>query len=68
MAQFLNDLYRKIDNVAESQHYVKLEDILHVAMKVERQLKRERIARYPLGLIFLGNRSVITIEVMSCFK
>lgn len=38
MARFLNDLNRKIVNV------VKLEDMLHVVMKVERQLKGKRVA------------------------
>lgn len=38
MARFLNGLNRDIANVVEMQHYVELEDMLHVAMKVERQL------------------------------
>lgn len=33
-------LNREIANVVELQHYVKIEDVVHVAMKVERQLKR----------------------------
>lgn len=49
MTQFLNGLNRKISNVVELQHYVELEDMLHVAMKVERQLKRKGAARQPLG-------------------
>ena len=41
MARFLNGLNRDIANVVELQHYVELEDMVHVAMKVERQLKRK---------------------------
>ena len=41
MARFLNGLNRDIANVVELQHYVELEDMLHMAIKVERQLKRK---------------------------
>ncbi|GKV07004.1 hypothetical protein SLEP1_g18816 [Rubroshorea leprosula] len=41
MAQFLHGLNRDIANVVELQHYVELEDMVHMAMKVERQLKRK---------------------------
>ena len=36
MAQFLNGLNRKIANKVELQHYVEFEDMVHMAMKVER--------------------------------
>ena len=36
MASFLNGLNRDIANMVELQHYVKLEDIVHIAIKVER--------------------------------
>ena len=39
MARFLQGLNRDIANVVELQHYVELEDMVHMAMKVERQLK-----------------------------
>jgi hypothetical protein len=35
MARFLNGLNRDIVNVVELQHYMKLEDMVHMAMKVE---------------------------------
>ncbi|GKV11018.1 hypothetical protein SLEP1_g22307 [Rubroshorea leprosula] len=41
MARFLHGLNRDIANVVELQHYVELEDMVHMAVKVERQLKRE---------------------------
>jgi hypothetical protein len=41
MARFLNGLNRDITNVVELQHYVELEDMVHMAIKVERQLKRK---------------------------
>jgi ABC-type oligopeptide transport system ATPase subunit len=41
MARFLNGLNRDTANVVELQHYVELEDMVHMTMKVERQLKRK---------------------------
>ncbi|RVX01206.1 hypothetical protein CK203_036106 [Vitis vinifera] len=41
MARFLNGLNRDIPNVVELQHYVELEDMVHMAIKVEQQLKRK---------------------------
>jgi len=38
MARFLNGLNQDIANVVELQHYVELEDMIHMATKVERQL------------------------------
>jgi hypothetical protein len=38
MARFLNGLNRDIANVVELQHYVELEDMVHMATKVEGQL------------------------------
>uniref|UniRef100_A0A2N9H3G2 CCHC-type domain-containing protein n=1 Tax=Fagus sylvatica TaxID=28930 RepID=A0A2N9H3G2_FAGSY len=46
MARFLSGLNRDIANVIELQHYVEIEDMMHMAMKVERQLKRKGTARY----------------------
>ena len=41
MARFLNGLNWDIANVVELQHYVELEDMVHMATKVEWQLKRK---------------------------
>ncbi|PKI30954.1 hypothetical protein CRG98_048655, partial [Punica granatum] len=40
MARFICGLNREIANVAELQHYVEIDDVVHMAMKVERRLKR----------------------------
>ena len=40
MARYLNGLNREIANTIELHHYVELEDLVHMAIKVERQLKR----------------------------
>ena len=45
MARFLYGLNRNIDNIVELRHYVELEDMVHMAMKVERQLKRKGTAK-----------------------
>ncbi|XP_062103764.1 uncharacterized protein LOC133814872 [Humulus lupulus] len=40
MARFLNGLNREIADPIELHHYVELEDLVHMAIKVERQLKK----------------------------
>ncbi|XP_052173757.1 uncharacterized protein LOC127789046 [Diospyros lotus] len=49
MAHFLNGLNREIANIVELQHYVELEDMLHVAIKVGRQLKRKGASKFNSG-------------------
>lgn len=39
IARFLASLNREIANIVELQHYVELQDIVHTATKIERQLK-----------------------------
>ncbi|RVW44855.1 hypothetical protein CK203_087056 [Vitis vinifera] len=41
MTRFPNGLNRDIANVVELQHYVELEDMVHMAIKVERRLKKK---------------------------
>ena len=40
MARFLVGLNREIANLVELQHYMELEDMVHMAIKIENQLKR----------------------------
>ena len=40
MARFLAGLNQEIQNVVELQHYVELEDMMHMAIKIENQVKR----------------------------
>jgi len=47
MARFLNGLNREIANTVELHHYVELEDLVHMAMKVERQLKKSSTSARP---------------------
>ena len=35
MARFVNGLYNEIANQVELQHYVEMEDLLHMAIKIE---------------------------------
>ncbi|PKI67130.1 hypothetical protein CRG98_012458 [Punica granatum] len=49
MARFLCSLNREIANVVELQNYVEIEDMVSMAMKVERQLKRGRPAKQKGG-------------------
>ena len=41
MARFLVGLNREIANLVELQHYVELEVMVHMAIKIENQLKRK---------------------------
>jgi hypothetical protein len=41
MSRFLNGLNTNIANVVELQSYVDLEELVHLAIKVEGQLKRK---------------------------
>jgi len=43
MARFLKGLNREITNVVELQHYMELEDMVHMATKVERQLRKGHV-------------------------
>ncbi|KAH9698045.1 hypothetical protein KPL71_023856 [Citrus sinensis] len=49
MARFLHGLNQDIANVVDLQHYVELEDMVHMAMKMERQLKKKGSTRTNLG-------------------
>jgi hypothetical protein len=53
MARFLQGLNRDIANVVELQYYVELKDMVHMTMKVERQLK-------PKGSTYFVQNSVST--------
>jgi len=50
MARFLNGLDRDIANVVKLQHCVELEDMVHMATKVERQIKRRGSTRFQTNL------------------
>ena len=39
MARFINGLNREIANIVDLQHYVDIEELLHKAIKIEKQLK-----------------------------
>ena len=49
MAQFLNGLNKDITNIVELHHYVELEDMVHMASKVEKQLKRKGASKFFPG-------------------
>lgn len=39
MVRFINGLHKEIADVVELQHHVELEDLVHLSIKVEKQLK-----------------------------
>ncbi|GKV06452.1 hypothetical protein SLEP1_g18350 [Rubroshorea leprosula] len=71
MAQFLHGLNHDIANVVELQHYVELENMVHMAMKVERQLKCKgattKIGKNP-GSSFSSKPNWSKKEENSAFK
>ncbi|KAL4360776.1 hypothetical protein GQ457_04G020030 [Hibiscus cannabinus] len=44
MAQFMNGLNTEIANVVELQHYVELDEMVHMAIRVERQQRRRIVS------------------------
>lgn len=52
MAKFLNGLNRDIKNIIESQHYIELKYVVHIAIKLERQLKRKGVTQQVVNLGF----------------
>ena len=61
MARFLAGLNREIQNVVELQHYVELEDMVHMAIKIENQVKRRGssntcVAPNPSSSIWKSNQ------------
>ncbi|KAJ8753022.1 hypothetical protein K2173_008809 [Erythroxylum novogranatense] len=55
MARFLSGLNRVIANVVELQHYLEIENMVNMAMKVERQLKARVAARSGASSNYLWN-------------
>lgn len=47
IARFLSGMYQEIENVVELHHFVQLEDMVHMAIKVERELKRKGNCSFP---------------------
>jgi len=45
MSRFMNDLNHDIAHIMELHHYVKLEEMMHMAVKVEKQLKQKGTIR-----------------------
>jgi len=45
MSRFLNGFNRDIANLVKFYYYFKIEDMMHIAIKVEKQLKRKSSAR-----------------------
>jgi hypothetical protein len=41
MARLFNELNREITNVVELQHYVEVKNMIHMATKMKRQLKKK---------------------------
>ena len=49
MARFLHGLNQDIANLVDLEHYVELEDMVHMTMKVEQRLKKKGSTRTNLG-------------------
>jgi hypothetical protein len=58
MARFFNGLNQNIANVVELQHYIEIEYMIHMAIKVEKQLRKNgstKPSRYS-GSFWVGSR------------
>jgi hypothetical protein len=53
MTKFINDLNHDMTYIMELHHYVELEEMVHMTMKVERQLKQKSTIQQsqPLSLL-----------------
>ncbi|PON41316.1 Zinc finger, CCHC-type [Parasponia andersonii] len=59
MSRFFVGLNREIVNVVELQHYMELEDMVHMAVKIENQLKRRdntRLSQSPSTSAWKSNQ------------
>jgi len=45
MTSFLNGLNKDIVNVVELHHYLKIKDMVHITIKVEKQLEKKNCAK-----------------------
>jgi hypothetical protein len=45
MARFFNGLNKYIANMVELQHYIVIEDMVYMVVKIEKQLKRKGNAK-----------------------
>ena len=51
MARLLAGLNQEIQNVVELQHYLELEDMVHMTIKIENQVKRGAVATHILYVV-----------------
>ena len=49
LARFMGGLNREIANIVELHHYIDLEEMVYMAIKVERQLKKKTVSRFSSG-------------------
>lgn len=52
MTRFFGGLNRDIANMVELQHYVEVEDIVHMVMKIEREIKSKGKGTFHIIPIF----------------
>jgi hypothetical protein len=55
MARFIAGLKKEIADVVELQYYVEMEDLLHKAIQVERQLKAKSTSKFPSSSSWKSN-------------
>ena len=55
MARFTNDINHDITHIVELYHHVELEEMMYMAMKMEKQLKRKMYHSTKRTIQNLGN-------------
>ena len=55
MARFTNDINHDITHIVELYHHVELEEMMYMAMKMEKQLKRKMYHSTKRTIRNLGN-------------
>ena len=62
MARFLSGLNPDIANIVELHHYMEMEDMVHMEIKVEKQLKKQSFRSNHQGLVpLLQNRTLLVL-------
>ncbi|RDX68846.1 hypothetical protein CR513_52120, partial [Mucuna pruriens] len=62
MARFIRGLKKEIVDVVELQHYIEIEDLLHKAIQVERQLNDVEVVE-PINGVVLDTRRALSIQL-----
>ncbi|PPD98438.1 hypothetical protein GOBAR_DD04524 [Gossypium barbadense] len=68
MVRFVDGLNRPIANTLRLQTYIDLEEAVHKAIEIEKQLKEQRFGSFSTSQYYRGDSSVKRTREIECFK